>query len=171
METDMNDKAVDMKNEIRSIANLQALIISKRYISVALIAAAFYLSAMGEAVSSLYILLFLNLLPPILSYSFKNTTWRNKWLQALIKEEPFRLNNLKIKYKYSRINYISNSIAYLFTMLLIFLWQINYSNNEVSNYILSRLPLLILATSITLRFLAVVLYRIKLPYDLLHNRV
>lgn len=167
----MSNNAAIMKNEIQSIAKLRGLILSKRYITVSLGAAAFFLGALGLPVSPLYILLILNLIPPVLSYTLNNSASKSKLLQSIRNDKPFQLNNIKVKYKYSKINDIANSIAYSITIILICLWQINYKYTGSFHYILSRLPLLILATGLALRFITALLYRIKLPYDLLHNKV
>lgn len=169
----MNDTAILMKNEIRSISKYRALLLSKYYLNIILGFTSLYLGAKQTAISSLYILIFLDFLPPILVFALKDYSSKyknNKFLQDITQEDAFQLKHLKKKYKYTKIGYIANAAAYIFTMILICLWQLNYYYVGNLNDFLRKLPLLTLATSVTLRFLAVIIYRIKLPYNIMHNK-
>lgn len=167
----MNSKLSLMKNEIRIISKYQALILSKYYFTATLSFISFYLGVKRMAVSSLYILIMLNALPPIFVFFLKDYSIRyNKFLSNLAKDIPFQLSFLKAKYNFSRIKYLTNAVAYLIMILLICLWQINYYNEEIKGF-LSRLPLTILIIGLTLRFSAVIFYRIKLSHDLMYNRI
>lgn len=169
----MEEKASVMQNEIRLISKYRSLIISKYYLTLLLSLTSLFLGLMQLPVSPLYILLLLNVLPPILSlaiidYSQKHN---NKILCNITQENTFQLDTLKSKYKYSNMNYFSNSTTYLITILLICLWQINYNNAESINTLLRKLPLVILISGLILRFLSVLIYRAKFNYDLSNNRV
>lgn len=168
----MNNKSMLMKNEINIIAKHRALLLSKHYFTLVLSLISFYLGTMRLAVSSLYILIVLNALPPILHYAVKDYASKNTHKSlGITQETPFLLNSLKSKYKFSKLSYAANSIVYLIMVILICLWQINYSYTDHLNVFLRKIPFLTLITGLTLRFLFVVIYRIKLPYDLMHNRV
>ena len=168
----MDQTASIMKREIRMIANHRALMVSRYFFSILLGIASLYLGFKRYPVSPLYILLFLNILPSILKYAIQDYSqkYRNRLVIAISTEEPFKLENLRTKYKYSKQVYISNSISYLIAIFLICLWQINYNNTGIDSAI-SILPISILSLGLMLRFLSVLLYRIKLPYDLSHNRI
>ena len=170
----MNGKAATMKKEINAVAGYRALMISKYFITLLLGIASFYLGIIRYAMSPFYILLMLNILPPILNYALKDYAKKNivnRLLAGFVEDIPFQLNMLKRKYKYSRLNYFSNSISYLFALLLLCLWQYNYNITENINELIIKLPLTILATGVSLRFLGIVVYRLKFPYDLSHNKL
>lgn len=169
----MNEKAQSMKKEIRNISGYRALILSKYYICILLVISTFYMGIHKFGVSPLYILLFLTFLPSIISYSIHEYAqkYHNKFLKDLLQEAPVHFVNLKKKYKYSKVSYVSNQTAYIFSSLLICLWQINSSYSINPDSFLSKLPLIILGTALTLRFLLALLYRVKLPHDLMHNKI
>lgn len=169
----MNDKALTMKNEIRQIAKYRGLILSKYYLCIILTAATVYLGIYRFPASSLYVVLFLIVLPPIITSLLKDYSQKhqNRFLKHAIKEEAYLLSNLKKKYNYSGLRYIANQCAYLICMLLICLWQINFSRLEPAGSFVEKLPFAALISGLTLRYLAVIIYRIKLPYDLMHNKV
>ena len=168
----MEQTSLIMKREIRVIANHRALMLSRYFLSILLGIVSLYLGFLRYPVSPLYILLFLNILPSIIKYAIHDYSNKNRnhFITAISAEKPFKLENLKAKYKYSKLVYISNSISYLLAIFLLCLWQINYSNTEIDS-IISILPLSILAAGLMSRFLGLFFYRIKLPYDLLHNRI
>jgi len=169
----MNEKAVAMKKEIRMIANYRALILCKLILSLFLGATSLYLGLIGYAMSPFYILLILNLLPPILTNALKGNqnNIKIKQFAYIILETPFQLNSLKGKYKYSRTKYIANMVSYLIAIFLILCWQYNYLTSENSQNFLFYFPLIALCLGLLSRLLLVVVYRLKLPYDLSHNRV
>lgn len=169
----MKDKAAIMKKEIRAVANHRALIISKLFLSSTLLIAALYLGFRRFPVSPLYILLFLNALPPV--FSFAATDYgkksQNKILQDIIKDDPFLLGTLKKKYKYTKLRYVTNSASYLISLILIGLWQYNYNQQYYLPDYLQLLPILLLASGIMIRLLGILFYQLKLRYDLSHNNV
>ena len=169
----MNESASQMKKEIHIIANYRALIISKHFISLLLLAATLYLGIFRYPISPFYILLFLNILPYILNYAFRDYAGRyhSKLLISITQDIPFRLVHLKEKYKYTRLSYISNSFSYLLALLLLCLWQINYNTTADMVPTIAILPVSILITGLALRLLGVFLYFIKVPYDLSNNRL
>ncbi|MDD3172816.1 MAG: hypothetical protein PHF63_04020 [Herbinix sp.] len=169
----MNEKSIIMKNEIRAISKYRALILSKYYFNIILGFVTLYLGALRRPISSFYIFLFLNFLPPIFSFALKDYAqkYNNKIIRDIMLDNPFQLNNLKRKYNYSKMSYVANSASYFISIILICLWQINYSNTENINVFLNKLPIFILATGLILRFLAVIIYQIKLQYDLFNNKV
>lgn len=168
----MNDKAAVINNEIRILSKYRALLLSKYYLTAVLGAISVYLGMKHYAASSLYILIVLQGLPPILTYALKEHYKKpSKKTKKIFQDFPFELNYLKRKYKYSRQNYASESVSYLISGILICLWQINYTNTPGLNLYLHRLPLFTLASALLLRFLAVIIYRLKLPFDLMHNKL
>jgi hypothetical protein len=169
----MNEKAMTMKNEIRALANFRALLISKRYISFLLVLTSLYLGIMRYVMSPLYILIVFQVLPPIIAFTLKDYAQKYKY-QLLINatnDKPFLLSHLKVKYKYSKVKYIANSISYVLAVILISLWQYSNKASNNINAFLVYAPVLILTTGIILRFLAILFYRFKLPYNLYHNKV
>lgn len=169
----MNEKAVIMKNEIRVVAHHRALMISKWILSFALLLVALYNGIRRIPISPLYILLFLNILPPILSlaandYSKKS---QNKVLLSIVRDEPFLLKTLKAKYKYTKLRYFTNSASYLVSLFLIGLWQYNYSQQYYLPNYLKSVPITLLASSFMIRLLGILFYRLKLPHDLANNKV
>lgn len=181
----MNEKAAIMNKEIRAVAYHRALIISKWFLSSTLLIMALYLGIRRFPVSPLYILLFLNILPPIFSFAANdygkkkqykmngqaNSLVMNKILQDIIKDDPFLLGTLKRKYKYTKLRYVSNSASYLISLILIGLWQYNYNQQYYLPDYLQMIPILLLGSSIMIRLLGIVFYQLKLRYDLTHNKV
>jgi hypothetical protein len=167
----MNSKAAAMKIEIRTIAGYRALIVSKFFMSLLLFLASLYLGYLRYALSPFYILLMLNILPPVLKSAFKEYALKNKLISRLTADEPFQLNILKTKYKYTKLSYSANTMSYLFALLLLCLWQYNYSTSSYIDVLVSRFPLFILISGVLLRFLGIVYYRLKFPFDLSHNKL
>ena len=169
----MSENAIIMKKEIRAVSNYRALIISKCYLTSVLGIASLYLGFLRYAMSPLYILLLLNILPPILVIAFHDygKKYKVKVLLSITKDTPFQLSSLKKKYKYSKLSYVTNSVSYLFALILISLWQFNYNTSVNINTGLIKLPVIILITGVSLRFLGSLFYKIKIRYDLSHNKV
>lgn len=169
----MNLKALTMKKEIRSIAKHRALLISKYYLALLLLPTSLYLSFLKYALSPFYIFILLYGMPPILNSAIKDYSVRHSshFLKNITEDTPFLLNHLKVKYKYSTLSYFTNSISYFFALLLIGLWQYNFSSIIRIHPVLQVVPAFILFTALTLRYLGIVFYQIKLPIDLSHNRV
>jgi len=169
----MNNKAYAMKNEIRAISGYRALIISKFFLSVSLILSTLYIGFFGYQISPFYIFLVLNLLPPILSYALKDYVKRYqfKLLKQIAEDTPFHLSTLKKKYHYSRLGYVTNSISFLFSLVFLFLWQYNCSTTPNTISTILYQPTFFILTSILIRFTGIIFYRIKLPIDLVNNRV
>ncbi len=169
----MNEKALAMKKEIKSISGYRALILSKVYICILLTISTLYLGIHRISNSPLYILLILLILPSIISYVLQDYTLKkqNHFIINLIQEPPVLLNSLRKKYRYSRVSYLSNQIAYLITVLLICLWQISNMKDMYLSDLLCKLPLLILTTALTLRFLLAILYSFKIPHDVMLNKI
>lgn len=169
----MNKKSDIMKNEIRVVAYHRALLISKWSLSFVLLIVALYLGIQRLPMSPLYILLLLNILPPIFStaiidYSKKS---QNKVLLSIVKDDPFLLNTIKAKYKYTKLRYFTNSASYLISLFLIGLWQYNYSQQYYLPDYLKSIPIMLIASSLVIRLLGMFFYRWKLPYDLFNNKV
>jgi hypothetical protein len=167
----MSEAAVIMKREIRLIAKYRALIISKYFITLLLCIMSLYLGIMRYALSPFYILLVLNILPPVLNHVIREYSGKNRLLSDIRKDQPFKLKLLKNKYKYTRLNYVSNSISYLSALLLIGMWQYNYSASENMIDLIVPVPVIILAAGIFVRLLGIIFYQLKLSYDLSHNRM
>lgn len=169
----MNETASAMKKEIRLIAGYRALIISKYYLSILLGITTLYLAQKRYTVSSLYVLLFLDVLPQIVSFALKDYAKKldHKILKTLTEDHEFKLKQLKSKYKYTKVNYLSNSVSYLLALLLICLWQINYSQWMQNHPVLVYLPLFVLSSSLLIRFIGIIFYQFKFPYDLRHNKL
>lgn len=169
----MNEKSLLMRNEIRVISGYRALVLSKYYIITVLSLITIYLSVVRFAASSFYILITVVVFPPILKSAVKDYSkgHNNRFLTEFLLDKSFQLTALKKKYHYTRANHVINSVTYLITIFLICLWQINYSMAINLNPFLRKLPFLVLITGLTLRFLAVIIYHIKLPYDIMHNKI
>jgi hypothetical protein len=169
----MNKETTNMKMEIRAIANYQALIISKYYINIMLILITLYLGFFRYNLSSLYILIVLNLFPNALAVGIKDYVKKtgNRILTTITTDNSFQFNILKQKYKYTRLKYVSNSITYLITLILISLWQYRNYIDQYLRYEVKNLPLLVLMTGLFLRLLGILYYRLKLSYDLYQNKV
>lgn len=169
----MSEKAAIMKNEIRVVSYHRALMISKWSLSFALLIVALDLGIRRFPISPLYILLLLNILPPILSaaiidYSKKS---QNKTILSIVKDDPFLLSSIKFKYKYTKLRYFTNSTSYLISLFLISLWQYNYSQQYYLPDYLKSIPITLIASSLVIRLLGMFYYRWKLPYDLSNNKV
>jgi hypothetical protein len=169
----MNEKTKIMNKEIHAIASHRALLISKRFLSFCLLITALYLGIRRFPVSPLYILLFLNALPIIFTFAAKdyNKKGQNNFLQNLVREDSFILGTLKSKYNYTKLNYVTNSISYLTAIALIGLWQYNYNMQYYISSNLKSIPVLILASGLTVRLVGIVFYQLKLRYDLSHNNI
>ncbi len=169
----MNERATLMKYEIHAIANYKALMISKYYIAVLLGLVSLYLGYKRYNLSSLYILFILAVFPYAISAGLRDYSARggSRFLTRITSEKHFLLNNLKRKYKYTTINYISNSIAYPIILILIGLWQFRNGSAYGMNDWLRNAPAFILTTGLLLRLAGVIFYRLKLPHDLTHNRI
>jgi hypothetical protein len=169
----MNEKAIIMKKELRAVANYRALIISKNFLSFVLLIIALYLGIRRFPMSPLYILLFLNFLPAIFRFAANDYGMKsdNQYIKDLIKDETFLLSSLKAKYRYSRLNYVTNSVSYLISLILIALWQYNYNNQYYLSDFLKQIPVTVLAAGLVIRLFGVLFYNRKLPYDVEHNRV
>lgn len=169
----MNEKSQQINNEIRLIARYRGLIISKYYFIMILSLITIYLSILRLAPSSLYILLIMVVMVPVLKSIQKEISIKhhNRFFAEFQQEIPFILGSLKQKYKYSGINSFANSTAYIIMCLLICLWQIRYSLSMDLNPYLRRVPFAILVTGVLLRFLSVIIYRIKLPHDVMYNKL
>lgn len=167
------NKATAMKKEIRSLSNYRSLQICKLFISVSLVIASFYVGLLDYAASPVYILLFYLVLPPLLSFILKdyNEKHNHPFLQSLIKDQPFLLNTLKKKYHYNKLNYTVNTISFFFVLFLLCLWQYNLSTMETVNKIASALPKIIITGGVLIRIIGSILYQLKLPYDLSHNKI
>lgn len=162
-----------MKREIRIIANHRALMLSKYIMTFVLSIISLYLGMKKYAPMSLYILLVLNALPPILSSFFRDYSSNNpdKPLVKSLEDIPFQLNMLKNKYKYTKLSYLTNTVSHSISLILTLFWQINYNRREDLSVILSRTPTVLLLIFIFLRFSMVFVYHIKLRYDLSHNKL
>lgn len=169
----MNEKSSLMKNEIRLIARYRGMMISKYYFILILSLITIYLSMLRLAPSSLYILFTSVVMVPILKFMLIDLSHKhhNRFLTEIKQESPFLLSSLKQKYNYSKTNSFVNSITYIITCLLICLWQISNSLSDELNTYLCRLPFTVLITGVMLRFLSVAIYRAKLPYDIIHNKL
>ncbi len=169
----MSQKSTVMQREIMIISRHRALMISKYYLTIVLSIISIYLAIKCLAVSSLYVLITLNALPPIFSYGLNDYAKKhnNTLVNKIIYESSFSLILLKQKYKYTRLYYMSNSITYYITILLILLWQINYSYSNYIDYYSRYLPSYVIISGLSLRILLIIIYRIKLHFDLVNNRV
>lgn len=167
----MNQKAILMKTEIRKVTSYHSLIICKKVTTLGLACSAYYVGYRGYFLSPLYILLLLNILPPIISFYIKENYLSNNKIQSIFKDTPFLLSQLKTKYQYTKIKYISNTVSYLFTLFLLILWQYNYITLDRTPALLIHLPYSIFLGSVLTRFTLLILYRIKIPYDILHNNL
>lgn len=162
-----------MRKEIRQIANFRALNISKYYMSICLAITFLLLSFAGFTESALYILLILNIMPAVLSYIIKDaaTQGNRKFPKSMVEEQPFILRNLKRKYHYTKLNYITNQVSYTITMILLLLWQYNYTTKGGIQSNFTYVPTGILLSSFAIRIFCILIYFWKLPNDLFHNRI
>lgn len=169
----MNEKALIMKAEIRSISSYRALIISRISLSLCLTASAFYVGILGYPASPIYILLMLNLLPSILSYLFKDCAkkYKNRFFNFITEDAAFYLRILKKKYHYSRLDHVTNSLSFIITLVLLIFWQYYCNTLQTINLFIIYQPSLIIIINILIRFLSIIIYRFKLPFDLSHNHL
>ncbi len=170
----MDSKSDIMKNEIRHISRYRALTVSKYYLCLVLAIISVYLGIYNfPSTPSLSILFILAILPPILAFIIKDYAQKskNKFIKNISQESSFLLSTLKKKYKYSKINYFTNSITYLICILLICIWHISFKRINYINETLEKLPVLTLITGLTLRYVLVIVYRIKLPFNLMRNKI
>lgn len=169
----MNEKAITMKKEISVVANHRALVISKGFLTYVLLITALYLGLRRLTASPLYILLFLILLPNILSFAAKDygEKSQSKLLQNIINEQPFLLGTLKKKYKYTKLHYTSNSISYLISIILIGLWQYSFNTQYYLPDYIKYIPAITIASGLAVRLVGIVFYQLKFRYDLINNRI
>ncbi len=169
----MSEKATSMKYEIRTVANYRGLMISKYYLAVSLLLTSLYLGFLRYNLSSLYILFILAVFPYALSAGLRDCSSKGKssFLARLASEKRFLLSNLQKKYKYTHISHTANSIVYPIILILIGLWQFRNGSVPGMDDYLRNLPAFLLLTGLLLRLAATIFYRLKLPYDLSHNRV
>lgn len=162
-----------MRNEIIKTSRYQALIISRYYMSICLGVSFLILALAGYTVSALYIFLILNIMPSILSYIIKDVANNRNhvFLKSIVKETPFLLGNLKKVYHYTKLTHIANAISYVVALLLLLLWQYNYTTRGGIQATFTYLPTGILFSSVILRILCFFWYVWKLPYDLSHNKL
>jgi len=167
------DKATVMRKEIKIISNYRALLISKFFICICLIIASYIVGYFGYATSPVYILLIFMVLPPIFSFAFKDYSkkFNYNFLKNITEDAPFLLINMKRKYNYSRVGYVSNSITFIFTLLLLCLWKYNLNSIDHTNPLIIYLPNIIIAGGLLIRIIVIIIYQVKLPYDLSHNRL
>jgi hypothetical protein len=163
-----------MNNEIKTISKYRALMIGKYYMTLCLILSFFILGYQNYTDIPVYILLFLYILPPVLSFALRDYIKRYniKILQNISNITPFILSTLKKKYCYSRVNNISNSISFFIALILLSLWQYNYYNisDRISIFCLYS-PAIILVSSVLIRYSSIIFYYFKLSYDLKNNKV
>lgn len=169
----MATKSSIMKREIYVIANHKALMMSKYIMTFLLGLVSLYLGYKKYAPLSLYILIVLNALPPILSYFYMDYSTNNPESSLVegLKDAPFHLQLLKEKYKYTKLNHLTNTISYSASLLLMLLWQINYNRREDLGEILSVIPTVLLIPIVFLRIFLIIIYQLKLHYDLFHNKL
>ncbi len=169
----MNEKTLIIKKEIHAIASYRALLISKWLLSFLLLIMALYLGFLRLPISPLFILLFLNILPSIFNFAAKDYNKKHhiKFLQNLVNEDSFLLQTLKVKYKYTKLGYATNSISYLTAIALIGIWQYSYSRQYYIPSYLKNIPFLILVLGFTIRLAGIVFYELKLRNDLSNNKV
>lgn len=169
----MSENALSMKAEIHSISSYRALMITRVSLSFFLIISTIWMGILNYPSSPLYIFLFLNLMPSILTFAFQDYAkkYPNKILRNITLDAPFHLKILKKKYHYSRVKYISNSISFLLALILLLFWQYYCNSLLTTNLFLIYLPSAIITINVIIRVICILFYRIKLPYDLSHNRL
>jgi len=168
----MQNKAYQMRKEIRLISKYKALGLSKNFMSICLVISTIYVSLQRYPVSPLYILFLLHVLPPILSFAIKDyaNRYHNKILIYLSKENPFLLSALKRKYHYSRINDSSNTFSFYFTLIMLILWQYNYITMYYIESWHLYIPVIILSVALFIRSIGTIFYQFKLHYDISTNK-
>lgn len=169
----MNDKAIIMKKEIRLLSQYRSLIISRHFLTLILSITAMVFSFFRYNLAPLYTVIVLNAFPPFLTFAISDYSKnaRKPLLIAITKDESFLLEHLKKRYRYSRLNYLANSLTYLIAMFFLALWQYNFSTTSPVPPYLQKLPVIILSTGLLLRMIGIPIYQIKLHYDLTHNRL
>lgn len=169
----MNDKAIMMKKEIRLLSQYRSLMISRHFLTLILSVIAIGFSFFHYNMAPLYTVILLNAFPPVLTYAIRDNikNARNPLLIAVAKDETFLLEHLRKRYRYSRLSYLSNSITFLIAILFMALWQYNFSTKAPVPHYLERLPVIILSAGLLLRIIGIPFYRIKLHYDLTHNKL
>ena len=162
-----------MKREIRLISSYRSLMIGKYFLNLSLAFSIYQVVIHRLAISPLYILFLLNVLPPIITFCIidYNHKHDNIKFKDFTYDRPFLLTTLKKKYNYHINLYLSNSISYLFSLVLLVLWHINYFYISKPNYWIVYLPIFIITSSLFLRIGVYWFYRLKLPQDIIQNKL
>lgn len=162
-----------IQSEIIVTSLYRALIITKYYLTASLAITFLLLVFIGYTESAFYILLTLNAIPPILSFVLKDYSKKkvNSYLFSFIEDNSFILDNLKAKYKYQKIKYITNLISYLITLVLLILWQYTYLSKGGIIQQFIYLPTALLLSSLFIHLVLIVFYIIKIKYDLTNNNL
>jgi hypothetical protein len=169
----MTNTAFTMKQEIRSVSVHRALILTKYMINLSLLIISIYLFYKAYALIPMYIFIIYNIMPIFISNVVKDYIKKHpeSQLSIHIDKKDFQLNQIVRKYKYTPLRSFSNTISFFICILFLILWQYSYYMSPQENGILSRSPVIILACAFVLRFLFQVFYQIKIPYDLMHNKI
>ncbi|MDF2541239.1 MAG: hypothetical protein K0S47_957 [Herbinix sp.] len=169
----MSNKSNLMKQELRKIANYIAVIQTGRFETISLGLSIIYVLTMKFAFAPIYILLTLHVLPLILSFWVKDYAkkYQYVYLERIVTEDKFLLNQLKEKYHYNKLNYLSRSITLGFTVFLLFLWQYRFHNLEHPNHYFENLPSGIIIGVVLIRIVAPFINYIRLHKALSMNKV
>lgn len=169
----MKKKDINMKVEIHMISNYKALILTRVSLSCFLIVSTIYVGILNYPPSSFYIFLTLNILPSIFIYTFKDYAikYPNKLIKLLTEEPLFRLKILKRKYHFTQIKYSSNLLSLFLANILLLFWQYYCNQLQSVNYILLYQPILLIGFHAIFYVVCATFYKLKITYDLNHNRV
>lgn len=159
--------------EIIKTSLYRSLIITKYYLTASLIISFLLLVVAGYTESAFYILLALNTIPPILSYILRDYSKKNSnsYFYFFIEDNAFILDNLKAKYKYQKLKYITNLVSYLITLGLLILWQYTYLSKGGIIQEFIYLPTALLLSSLLVHLIFIVFYILKIKYDLSNNNL
>ena len=166
-------KKSTIQSEIIKTSLYRGLIINKYYLTICLTISFLLLAFAGYTEAAFYILLTLNVIPPILVFALKDYSKRNSdsWLFSFIEEKDFILDVIKIKYGYLKIKYITNFVSYLVTLVLLILWQYTYLSKGGMKQQFIYLPTILILSSLLIHFASIVFYIIKIKYDLSNNKL
>lgn len=150
----------EINKEIYMVSSYRALMIAKYSLSLILFLYMILATALTKVSSSpLYILLSIYFIPIVLVYFLNQLKSQRK-----TSDKKYNLPFLLKKYHFKQECYFTNSISFLFTCLLLGLWQYK-TNTLYSVSLFSFLPTIILLINISIRVFFTIYYIFKIHHD------
>lgn len=152
----------EMDLEIKNLSKYRSLIISRWFINVELFLFTFYLVMNMKSITTMIIILAFNISIMII----------RDMLSSRLKKEKVIFSMLRKKYGYSKLDYVTQSIAYAWCIFLMVLWQITLSKvMPYDIYFLNYTPTFIILISLLIRIIGEIFYNIKIRLDLKGNKI